>query len=69
MRHQQAFPKLSCYSITGCFLYLFCFGFFFFLLYIYSETQNDDSKENDVNKMGRGLESYLEVTPTLKLHQ
>lgn len=43
--------------------------FIYFLLYIYSETQNEDSQENDVNKMERGLESYLEVTPTLKLHQ
>ena len=57
MRYRQHFQNyLVLYHTTGCFLYLF------FLPCIYSETQNDGSKENDVNKMGGGLESYLEIT-------
>lgn len=51
-----AFPKLSCFLLYNRMFYLS------FLLYIYSETQNDGNKENDVNKMGRELESYLEIT-------
>lgn len=55
-RHQQHFQNYPVlYYITGCFLYSF-------LLCIYSKTQNDGSKKNDVNKMGGGLESYLEIT-------
>ena len=56
-RYRQHFQNyLVLYHTTECFLYLF------FLPCIYSETQNDGSKENDVNKTGGGLESYLEIT-------
>lgn len=41
----------------------------FFLLYIYSKTQNDESKENDVNKMGarKLLRNYYHTPTTAEI--